>query len=159
MKNVLRLKILGFILLCCAQISAQNKVSLLPAEMVKHIGVSDRPSFEELIGVPSDSIPERNTFVYHVINTYDNLPTTVHVVYNVHTGKLGSIRFGSRKHLGYWMDFSLLPGFVAKRDQTISGNPEHRVTLRRGKFLCILDNIEYDYSGVSYMTVIYSRKL
>lgn len=158
MKNVLKVVMTGFILLCCVQICAQNKVSLLPADMVKYLGTVDRPAFEKVVGEAVDSIAETNTFVYRVINAYSNLPTQLHIIYNVHTGKLANVRFGAMKHLGYWMSFSKLPGFSAKRDQTIAGNPEHRVTLRCGKVLCILDNIEYAYGGESYVTVIYGLK-
>ena len=84
--------------------------NLLPENMQKYLGKVNREQFEKLVGEPV-GYEDGNIIVYNVINTYTKMETGIRCLYNKTTGKLISVRFGTRSLLAYWIGFTELKGY------------------------------------------------
>lgn len=92
---------------------SQNKFNLLPDNMIKYIGKTDRASFEKVVGSPVGE-EEGGFIVYEVENTYDNEITAIRCFYRESDGKLISVKFGTSHYLGYWIKFGEFKGYNEK---------------------------------------------
>ena len=108
-------KILLMALFIVASLSSfsQNKFNLLPDNMIKYIGKTDRASFEKVVGSPVGE-EEGGFIVYEVENTYDNEITAIRCFYRESDGKLISVKFGTPHYLGYWIKFGEFKSYNEK---------------------------------------------
>ena len=89
---------------------SQNKFNLLPDNMIKYIGKTNRASFERIVGPPVGE-EEGGLIVYEVENTYDNEITAIRCLYRESDDKLISVKLGTRYYLAYWIGFTQLNGY------------------------------------------------
>jgi len=141
-------KILLFMaLLFCIGLQAQNELSLLPANMQQYLGKVNKEAFEKIAGEPV-GYEDGGFIVYNVINTYTKDETGIRCFYNQTTGKLVSMRFGSRFYLAYCIGFFDVKGYVdektnAKFSDYYHGE-WHRVDYHVAGFGCQITNINKD---------------
>lgn len=86
----------------------QNRVSLLPNNMINYIGKATQSEFEKLVGDKVDNNEELGTVIYEVENTYDNIVTALQCIYRKSDGILISIRFSTPHYLAYWITWLTL---------------------------------------------------
>jgi len=122
---------------------------LMPTNMKNYLGKVNREQFEKLVGEPVGE--EDGGFIaYNVINTANdsNDETGIRCFYNQTTGKLVSVRFGTRFYLAYCIDFGELKGYISEKVNAKFSDyyygDWHRVDFHVTGFGCQISNINRD---------------
>ena len=127
---------------------------LMPSNMINYIGKVDKNQFEKIVGSPT-AYEAGNVVVYNVINEYTKMETGIRCFYHETTGKLISVRFGTRSFMGYFLDFVYMEGFNEKLHMKtsvpLSQNPS-KIEFKFKGLSCQITNIVY---GVGTATINY----
>lgn len=83
---------------------AQVRFDLLPRNVYKVLGHTDRTSFEAIVGEPVGE--ENGCIVYEVESAYDNMVTAIRCTYKNDT--LVAITFGTAYYSAYWLGMVIL---------------------------------------------------
>lgn len=129
------------------------ELDLMPSNMKKYIGKVTREQFEKIVGEPLDSIADgrvgiigQEFMVYTVFNTYDKTQTPLRCYYRESDNILINVRFPTMVYLGYWVDFSRLPGFPGEKapyfvvNESFYGKPT-KISLKVKGFGCQISDI------------------
>ena len=130
----------------------QNKLDLMPSNMINYIGKVTQPEFEKLVGEPVGYEPmdnESEFVVYEVEPTYGQNVAPIIALrcyFRESDGKLINIQFPSPYPLAYWINFGQLSGYNEKLHSKIKKYPNNKFSeaiLKLNGFGCQILNVNY----------------
>lgn len=142
-----------FVLAPILAFSQVVELDLMPSNMKKYIGKVTRAQFEKIVGEPLDSIGDSRVgvmgqefMVYTVFNPYDKVQTPLRCYYRESDNILINVRFPTMAYLGYWIDFTMLPGYPGAKapyyvvNERLYGEPT-KISLKVKGFGCQISDI------------------